>query len=293
MRTGAEARNSTARIQEIVQRAARTLAAAGVDTARLDAEVLLAEAAGAGRAQVLAGAIEPTEEILARFSRWLLRREAREPLAYIIGHKEFYSLDFEVNPAVLIPRPETETLVAAALEFIGARDVRVLDIGTGSGAIAIAIAAGSPRARVVATDVSEPALEVARRNAARLGVAQRVEVRLADLFEVLDGGPPLGRFDLIVSNPPYVDDAAMAALAPEIRDHEPRRALAGGPDGLAVYRRIAARVSSHMTREARLMVEIGARQAAAVAALFAAAGLRDAGVIDDLAGIPRVAVMRL
>jgi release factor glutamine methyltransferase len=217
----------------------------------------------------------------------------REPLAYLIGRREFFSLDFEVTPAVLIPRPETETLVGAALEFIAAHpDSRVLDLGTGSGAIAVSIAASAPRARIVATDLSAAALAVARRNAERHGAGARVEFRRADLFEPLDSGAPLGRFDLIVSNPPYIEDAALASLAPEVARFEPRCALVGGPDGLDFYRRIARAAREHLEPGGATMLEVGAGQAGRVAALLADAGMAPAAVINDLAAVARVVVAR-
>ncbi|HKV53898.1 MAG TPA: peptide chain release factor N(5)-glutamine methyltransferase, partial [Candidatus Binataceae bacterium] len=213
------------------------LAAAGIDNPRLDAEAMLAEAAGATRAAIIAGLTEIDDRARERFAAIVARRARREPLAYIVGHKEFYSLDFETTPAALIPRPETETVVSAALEFIERRrDARVLDIGTGSGAIALAIAAHAPEIGITATDISAEGLALARRNAFRLGFAERVGLRLADCFTPIDGGPALGRFDLIVSNPPYIEDDQIAGLEPEISGYEPRIALAGGPDGLDFYR---------------------------------------------------------
>ncbi len=269
--------------------ATRVLRRAGVESPRLDAELLLSEAVGRPREQILAGLADVSADASARFAELLARRAAREPLAYITGRKEFYSIEFEVTPAVLIPRPETETLVAAALEFVARRpEACILDLGTGSGAIAIAIAANAPRVSATATDISEAALAVARRNAERAGVATRVEFRRADCFYPTDGGAPFGRFDLIVSNPPYIDDSAMARLAPEIARYEPRHALAGGPDGLDVIRRIAAAAPAHLDRDGELIVEVGAGQADAVAALFRKAGLGRVRVINDLASVPRV-----
>jgi len=273
--------------------ASHRLAEAGIDSARLDAELLLAASASVSRESVVMARLVPDPKILARFEALLARRLAREPLAYIVGRKEFYSLEFEVTPAVLIPRPETETLVAASLRTLELNSPsRVLDLGTGSGAIAIAITANAPEAHVVATDISAAALEVAKRNAMRIGVASRVEFRRADLFGPLDGGSTLGRFDLIVSNPPYVEEGAEASLAPEIREYEPRLATISGPDGLRFYRRIAADAVAHLAESGVLMVEIGAGQAAAVASLFSGAGMQVFDVLNDLAGIERVVVAR-
>ena len=274
--------------------AARRLAAAGVDSAWLDAELMMAAAAGVSRAEILAGGTVPSSETLARFDAMLARREKREPLAYILGHKEFYSLDFEVSPAVLIPRPETELAVATALEKINSmRNPRILDIGTGSGAIAIAIAVNAHDARVTATDISADALAIAARNASRHRVADHIIFRRDDCFDVLDDQPPLERFDLIISNPPYIDDESIAALEPEVRGYEPRAALGAGSDGLNFFRRIAAGTRAHFSSNGGdAIVEVGAGQAAAVADIFERAGLRVASVLNDLAGHPRVVCAR-
>jgi release factor glutamine methyltransferase len=274
---------------DAIDAAARRLSASGVESAWLDAELLMAAAAGVTRAEILAGGPVLSSEILARFDAMLARREKREPLAYVVGHKEFYSLDFEVGPAVLIPRPETELAVAAALKAIESMsDPAVIDIGTGSGAIAIAIAANASTARVTATDISADALAIAARNASRHRVAGRVTFRRADCFEVLDGDSPLERFDLIVSNPPYIDDESIAGLAPEVRGYEPQVALGAGADGATFFRRIASGARAHLQDAGELIVEVGAGQAAAVADILEQAGLRVASVLNDLAGIPRV-----
>ncbi len=275
-------------MRSLVSAAARTLDAAGVESARLDAEVLMAHAADLARAQVLSDSAELSPRVVARFGEYIARRAAREPLAYIVGRKEFFSLDFEVTPGVLIPRPETETLVATALESIAGRpESIVVNVGTGSGAIAIAIAANAPGARIVATDISKESLEVARRNAERLGFASRIEFRHGDCWAALDGGVPM-RFDLVVSNPPYVEDAAIDALAPEIRQYEPRLALTSGLDGLGFYRRILARVVEFTSPSGELLVEVGAGQAASVVAMCCEAGCTGSVAIRDLAGIERV-----
>ena len=217
------------------------------------------------------------------------RREKREPVAYIVGHKEFYSLEFEVTPAVLIPRPETEFVVGAALEFLADKpDAQVLDIGTGSGAIAIAIAVNAPRARVTALDISADAIAVASRNARRHRVEGRVTFRRADCFDVLDGGPALEHFELIVSNPPYLDEAEIAALEPEVRGFEPRVALSSGTGGLDILRRIVSGSLAHLVRSGGLIMEVGMGQAAAVAKLVEDAGVGAVAVINDFAGHPRV-----
>ena len=279
------------RALEEIDKAARRLAVSGIESARLDAELLMAAAAGVTREAVITGSIDLSPATLSNFETMIGRREKREPVAYLLGRKEFYSLDFEVNPAVLIPRPESEIVVAAALGFIaGAPDARVLDIGTGSGAIAIAIAVNAPRVRVTAVDISADAIAVASRNAQHHRVEDRVTFRRADCFEILDGGPALGSFEVIVSNPPYLDDAEIAALEPDVRGYEPRVALRAGAGGLDILRRIAAGVPQHqhLASAGELIVEVGAEQAAAVAKLVEEAGLRVVSVINDFAGHPRV-----
>jgi len=269
--------------------AAAILAAAGIDTPRFDAELLLAAAAGADRASLYSGGVKLDDAARERLAEMIELRARRMPLAYIVGRREFFSLDIDVAPGVLIPRPETETLVAAALSLMRDRPgPRVLDLGCGSGAIVIALAVNAPQARYVASDLSEDALEIAAHNAARHGVAGRIEFRHADLFAPLDGAGEFGRFDLIVSNPPYIADAELAGLAPEIRDFEPRVALAGGADGLDFYRRLARALNAHLAPGGTAMVEVGAGQARQVAAMFSAAGLTEIETERDLAGVERV-----
>jgi release factor glutamine methyltransferase len=285
----ATSRKAGGGLRRLIDDAAATLAGAGVENPRFDAELLMAQAAGVSRAALLANFVTADDCIEMRYAELIRRRAAREPAAYILGHREFYSLEFEVSPAVLIPRPETETLVETAIKFIAAfQNCRVLDLGTGSGAIALAIAANAPAARVVATDVSATALEVAHRNTRRLGLDARVELRRADCFKVIDGGSPLGRFDLIVSNPPYVREGDLADLQPEIGCYEPHIALAGGADGPEFYRRITHDAPGCLAPGGALMVEIGAGEAPAVAALFRAAGLARVRLMNDLGGNPRV-----
>ena len=275
-------------IAGIVDAAARRLAQARVENPRLDAELLLAQAAGVTRAILFAGSIELHDETQRRFEALIRRRVAREPLAYITGRKEFYSLEFEVGPGVLVPRPETETIVDVALEFAAERrNCRLLDIGTGCGAIALAIASNAPGVRVVATDISTDALAIAHRNAVRFGLESRARFVHADCWDTLDGGEPLGWFDIVVSNPPYVCDSEIARLEPEIRNFEPRVALDGGPDGLESYRRIVAGLGDHLVDGGAVVLEVGEGQAAAVAAMLQAAGCVDVSVLNDLSGTPR------
>jgi release factor glutamine methyltransferase len=275
-------------IAGIVDAAARRLARARVENPRLDAELLLAQAAGVTRAILFAGSIELHDETLRRFEALIRRRAAREPLAYITGRKEFYSLEFEVTPAVLVPRPETETIVDVALKFAAEhRNCRLLDIGTGCGAIALAIVSNAPGVRVVATDISMDALAIAHRNAVRLGLESGMRFVHADCWDTLDGGEPLGWFDIVVSNPPYVCDSEIARLEPEIRNFEPRIALDGGPDGLESYRRIVAGLGDHLFDGGVVILEVGNGQADAVGEMLQAAGCVDVRVSNDLSGIPR------
>lgn len=267
----------------LLTEATTSLESVGIESARLDAEVLLAHACGIARAMLLSGIVVSTESA-TRFRAMLGRRMSREPVAYIIGAKEFFSLDFEVTPAVLIPRPETELLVEAALEFVAsAHDCNVLDIGTGSGAIAIALAFNAPKTTIDATDISPDALAVARRNAQRHRCEDRVRFLEADLFP----SDP-SRFNLIVSNPPYVAATALMTLQPEIRQHEPHTALIDGSDGLEFYRRIAVSSRERLKSGGAVMVEVGAGQAPEVEALFRRAGFSNIDAIRDLARIERV-----
>lgn len=269
----------------------RRLAAAGIDSARLDAEVLLAHTLGIGRAALYARLRDAIDsESQARFAAALDRRARREPVAYITGVQEFWSLPFAVSPAVLIPRPETELLVEVTCRLLrrsaaGGR-VTVCDVGTGSGCVAVALARELPAAAVVAVDVSPAGLAVARRNAAAHGVEARIEWCHGDLFAGLDAGV---RFDAIVSNPPYL--APGDAVSPELA-FEPVEALAAGSDGLSVIRRLVATAPACLTPGGWLVVEIGAGQAARVLELARAAGLVETGVETDLAGIDRVLVAR-
>jgi release factor glutamine methyltransferase len=273
---------------DLIREGSHRLAQAHVENPRLDTELLLAEAAGVIRAKLFAGSIDLDDEAQRRFEALVRRRAAREPLAYITGRKEFYSIEFEVAPAVLVPRPETETIVDLALKFAAERpNCRLLDIGTGCGAIAVAVASNAPGVRVVATDISTDALAIAHRNAIRLGLESRARFIHADCWDTLDGGEPLGRFDIVVANPPYVCESEMARLEPEIRDFEPRIALDGGADGLDFYRRIVAELRDHLIAGGAVIIEVGKGQAATVAAMLQAAGCVDVGVSNDLSGIPR------
>ena len=248
-----------------------------------DARLLLQQVLGATHADL---ATHPERELpadaLARFSALAARRVAGEPLAYLLGRREFHGIDFEVSAAVLIPRPETELLVEMAAAAAGAGTARILDLGTGSGCIAVALARLLPRAQVTAVDASAEALEVACRNAAR----HRVPLRLlrGDWFAAVGAE----QFDLIVANPPYVADGDPHLIEGDLR-FEPRRALASGKDGLDDLRRIVGAAPRHLVSGGRIFVEHGYDQADAVAALLRGAGFVDLVHHTDLAEIPRVA----
>jgi release factor glutamine methyltransferase len=266
-------------IRDALSAATEALAAAGCDTPRLDAELLLALAAGVDRASLHADSQAELEPPQARvFSELVRRRVRREPVAQILGTAHFRELELHVDHRVLVPRPETELLVELAED-----GQRVLDVGTGSGAIALAIAQERSGVRVTGIDSSPDAIDVARANAERLGLD--VEFMIADLIV---GGP----YDLIVSNPPYVRESEWAGLAPEITLYEPPEALLGGPDGLDVVRRLVPEAAGTLVRGGLLGVEIGQGQSRAVEALFEKAGLRSIATKRDLAGIPRVVTGR-
>jgi len=252
-----------------------------VPQARLDAELLLAHVLGASRMDLYMAFDKPLGEAdRARF-RELVRRRAKErvPVAYLVERREFWSLPFRVTPDVLIPRPETETLVKVALDR---KPRRALEIGVGSGCVSAALLRELPNLEVVACDVSEPALALARENLAALGVAER-----ATLVHARELAGVTGPFDLVLSNPPYVARGELAGLAPELR-HEPAVALDGGPDGLDVIRQICADAPARLERPGALALEIGAGQSAAVVELLRATGAAEVETFADLAGLPRV-----
>lgn len=222
------------------------------------------------------------------FESAMVRRLAHEPLAYITRHKEFWSLDFEVGPGVLIPRPETETLIESALRASPDRDgrCRVLDLGTGSGSLLIAVLTEYPNATGIGVDSSEDALCWARRNVARYGLEHRAELVNGEW------DASLGAFDLILSNPPYISTGDLAALPRDIRDYEPRLALDGGPEGISAYRALAPVLASRLHPDGLAVLEIGMGQSQLVGEIMGTAGLRVAGIAADLAGISRAIVLR-
>ncbi|MBN2575461.1 MAG: peptide chain release factor N(5)-glutamine methyltransferase [Deltaproteobacteria bacterium] len=260
----------------------------GIASARLDAELLATRAFHRTRVELYMHFDQPLgEPELADYRGLVERRLAGEPVAYILGRKEFWSLDFEVGPAVLVPRPETETLVEQALASLrslppASRPRRLADVGTGAGAVALALKHECPAAEIVAVDVSADALAVARGNALRLGLD--VAFRRGDLVEPLAGLAP---FDLVVSNPPYVPGPDIDELAPEVR-REPRLALDGGQDGLDLVRRLAADALAVLVPGGILLMEIGAGQAGQAMEILRRSGYARVGSRRDLAGVERV-----
>jgi release factor glutamine methyltransferase len=279
-------------LREALTRATRQLDASPdlrADAAR-DAALLLRHALGISHAAQLADperALTPAQQ--AAFDALVQRRLANEPIQYITGEQEFYGLALRVTPTVLIPRPETEQLVEAVLAELDAKQpLRILDVGTGSGAIAIALARHLPHARVTAVDLSAAALEVAASNAVRHALAGRIRFIESDLLDALL--PDELHLDVIVSNPPYVPTADRASLHPQVREHEPAAALFAGPDGLDVYRRLIPQARAALRPNGLLALEIGHGQKEAVTALLS--GWDELRFLDDLQQIPRIALAR-
>ncbi len=261
----------------------------GSDTARLDAEVLLAYARGSSRIQLYTAYDEILPDAARQKMRDLVKRRVNaEPVAYLVGTKEFYSLAFEVNRDVLIPRPDTELLVMEALRLVKEIPTPIiLELGVGSGCISTAIAVNSKTARVVGVEISPPTMAVAQRNLERHNVADRVELRCGDLFGPLKQGE---LFDVLVSNPPYIPTAEIETLAPHVKNHEPHRALDGGADGLDFIRRIAAEAPAFVKSGGWVLIELSPEQADAVLALFQGPGsaFEQAAIVSDLAPLPRM-----
>lgn len=267
------------------------MSAAGLDNVRFEARLLLAHAAGLSVEQLIARGSDVAPPAVAAALRALAaRRVQREPMAYILGEREFWGLPFKVSPAVLVPRPDSETVIEAAVSLLAdrARPWRILDLGLGSGCLLLTLLREFPAAQGVGLEASEAALDVARANADALGVSGRARLlagdwRLPGWAEQLDGP-----FDLLVSNPPYVSAEAIAQLMPEVSRFEPRLALDGGPDGLAAYRAIAHQAPRLMARGGRLLLEAGAGQATEIYEIFQSTGFTAEPAWKDLGGIDRV-----
>lgn len=264
----------------------------GIEDARLCAELLLAKAMSCQKIMLYTRINDsPTDEQRTAFREMVKAAAEHRPIAYVVGRKEFYSLDFAVTPDVLIPRPETELLVEKTLAWCKANpreSYSLLDIGTGSGCIAVTLCKKMPTMTAVATDLSKAALAVAEENAKTHGVANRVRFAESDLLDLIETVAPADGFDIIVSNPPYVAQADAATLPRNVREYEPHAALFAGADGLSIYRRLAGCVATRMKPGGTLLLEIGRGQGDAVVAMFVEkAGLALAGRYKDLAGIER------
>ena len=278
-----------ASVSEAIRLVAQAFRPAGIEEADADARLLIGHALHLDRTRLIAQSdriLEARE--IATMSVLAARRLKHEPVSRILGQKEFWSLALAVTPDVLVPRPETETIVEAALDYVVRGDLRmerlrILDIGTGSGALLLALLHELPHATGIGTDVSEAALQVAQTNAAKFGFGTRCNFVACDIASHIQGS-----FDLVISNPPYVVHDEIATLAPEVREYDPMVALDGGDDGLTAYRAITADAERLLAPGGRLFVELGAGQEAAVRALFTNAGLTVGTARKDLAGIPRV-----
>lgn len=271
-------------IQAHLQAASETLKSADIENPARDARLIMRWVLDVDGAGLTARSIEALPEAdRAAFDAAVARRAGREPLSHITGKRSFWGREFRVTPDVLDPRPETECLVADALHR--GRFENILDLGTGTGCILLTLLAEWPGATGVGCDLSEPALAVAKANQAALGLGERCDLVLSDWYENVSG-----RFDLIVSNPPYIAEAEMPGLSPEVLNHEPHAALTPGGDGLSAYEAIAAGAQDHLEPDGMLMVEIGPTQSHAVAAILVNAGLTVRAVIPDLDQRPRVVI---
>ncbi len=266
------------------------LAAAGIDSPVIDARLLVEAAAGATRADIIADPHRAlSRDQVDLLEGFLARRERREPISHILGRRGFWKIMLSVTPGVLTPRPDSETILDVVLPaFAEGQAFTLLDLGVGSGALLLAILAERPCARGLGVDVSEEAIAVARENVANLGLSSRAALLRGDWA----AGLGAEGFDLVVSNPPYIATADIDALAPEVRDHEPRTALDGGPDGLEAYRELAPQILHVLKPGGLFAVEIGPSQSAAVEGMFAAAGASAVRTVKDLANRPRVVTGR-
>jgi release factor glutamine methyltransferase len=281
------------KIAHVLKEASTILENSGVPDARREANSLLSFVLGRDRTFLISHAEDHvSDDSLNRFQELVERRAAGEPLQYITGVQDFFGREFRVTPDVLIPRPETELLVEAALEKAGGRSANVFlcDVGTGSGCIAVTLLAEMPGARAVAVDKSEAALEIAKLNAQNLSVIDRASFLVSDCFSALDAHEY--QFDVIVSNPPYVAAAVVAGLQREVRDHEPLVALSPGPDGLSIIRRLLEESPAFLKTSGHLLMEIGFDQGEAVTALVDATIWRLLEIRPDLQSIPRIVVLQ-
>ena len=278
-----------ASIQELLKRAEALLAKNRIDTPKLDAEILLARALDKNRSYLMTWPEKvPSKAVVSEFQRWLSRRAACEPVAYILGDQEFYGHLFQVSPAVLIPRPETEHLVEKALGWCRERGIdspKILDLCTGSGCVGLALALELPKASVTLTDLSPEALAVARHNADTHDVDKRVRFFEGDLFEPLPDGE---RFDLVLANPPYVEESFRAEMQKDVLDYEPHLALFAEDDGLNLIREVVAQSPKYLNQPGLLAMEMGSGQSARVRSLLGPSW-KNPGIIQDLGGHDRIA----
>jgi release factor glutamine methyltransferase len=277
-------------IDTALARGARQLTGAGIDNARREARLLLSVALDEPTESLLGSPQRLLDSGIERAYEALLRRRAgREPMSQILGRREFWSLPFAVSSDILTPRPDSETVVEAALDAVADRaaPLRILDLGTGSGCLLLALLSELPHASGIGTDISAAACRLARDNAGALGLAGRARFIVGDWSAAV-----AGRFDLIVANPPYIPSPALDSLMPEVRDHEPRRALDGGDDGLDAYRRLLPGIGRLLDPDGRMLVEIGAGQGDEVAALLPSVELTICDRRCDLAGIERCLTAR-
>ncbi len=283
-------------LAEAVNNAATLLSTAGITNARLDAEVLLSHIIMKDRVWLITHRDDVLDDKHQReFADVIQRRTRREPLQHIIGNQEFWGLEFKVSPDVLIPRPETEFIIEAALAIVQDRNapVRIIDLCTGSGCIAVSLAKELTAARVIATDASEKALAVARENTRRHGVSEHIRFLLGDLFEPMEELDIRGQIDIIVSNPPYVQAGDLSTLQPEVRDYEPDMALIAGPEGTEMAQRIIQLAPEYLKKNGALIMEMGLGQADALTRMVEATGAYgDRELLKDLAGIERVIVAK-
>ena len=275
-------------VHDILNESTKALEAADIPSARLDAEVLLSFCLGCDRLEFYKNPdMTISETQLAAFRNLIARRLQWEPVAYITGRKEFWSFALEVNNSVLIPRPDTEIIVEEALNIyrkIDSSEIKILDIGTGSGAIALALALEITGAKVVATDISIAALNLAQKNAATLGLKEKIDFRQGNLFEPVDG-----LFDIIVSNPPYISAQDYEKLPAGVKDYEPQDALWPGKSGLEFYEKLIYQAAGFLQKNGWLLLEIGAKQEAGVRGIMEASGFYDSiEMRRDYAGLPRV-----
>ncbi len=265
----------TVTLAEAINNAATLLSTAGITNARLDAEVLLSHIIMKDRVWLITHRDDVLDDNHQReFADVIQRRTRREPLQHIIGNQEFWGLEFIVSPDVLIPRPETEFIIEAALAIVQDRNtpVRIIDLCTGSGCIAVSLAKELTAARVIATDASEKALAVARENTRRHGVSEHIRFLLGDLFEPLEELDIRGQIDIIVSNPPYVQAGDLSTLQPEVRDYEPEMALIAGPEGTEMAKRIIQHAPEYLKKNGALIMEMGLGQAEALTRMVEATG---------------------